>query len=100
MLLRARPPRWLRLHGCPQDAIDARLVTSAVSLQPLQHVRVKADGELLLGRRPGFRCPSEEGLVERRNVRIVDLVILHAVNSSQVAFDRFLAHVDLPFAWR
>src|SRR5579864_1515546 len=76
-----RPARRRTLHGGPQDTIDARLVSPAVGLQPLQDVRVQADGELLLPRWPCFRCLGVERLVKGRNVRIVDLGIFHAVNS-------------------
>jgi hypothetical protein len=37
--------------GGPQNAIDACLMASAVSLQPSEHVCVQTDGELLFGRR-------------------------------------------------
>ena len=60
------------VHRGSQNAVNAYLVASAVDLQPLQHVRVKADGELLLGQGPCFRCRRKERLVERRNVQIVD----------------------------
>jgi len=46
------------------------------------------------------RCFRVERLVKRRNVRIVDLGILRAINPRQVAFDRLFAHVDSPFSWR
>jgi hypothetical protein len=92
--------RRLTFHGRPQNAVNPRLVTPAVGFEPMQYIGVKADGELLLGRGPCLGCLRVERLVERRNVRIVDPGILHAVNSRQVAFGGFSVHVDLPFSWR
>jgi hypothetical protein len=94
VLLRSRSwassARLLAFHSGPQNAIDARLIASAVGLQPPKHVRIEADCQLLFGGRPCFRCPFEKSIVERRDIRIVDVGILHAVNSRQIAFDRFL----------
>jgi hypothetical protein len=56
--------RSLAFLGGPQNAIDACLIASAVSLQPSEHVRVQTDGELLFGRRLSFRYPFVERLVE------------------------------------
>ena len=40
----ARPPGGrLALHHDPQNPVDAGLIASAVSLEPIQHVRVKPD---------------------------------------------------------
>jgi hypothetical protein len=41
---------------------------------------------------PRRGCLREEGLVEWRYIGIVNIGIRHAVNSGQVALDRFLAH--------
>ena len=91
-----RCPGRLTLHHHTQDAVDARLVTPAVGLEPIEHVGVKADGELLL-RRGLCHCGLFKKLIaERRNVRIVDFGILHPVKPCQVAFDRFFAHVGSP----
>ncbi len=89
----------LTLHRHSQDAIDASLVASAVAFQPVQHVRIEANGQLLFGRRPCSRRLFEKGLVEWRNVRIVDLGIPHAINPRQIALDRSFAHVGAPFSW-
>src|SRR6266852_6239746 len=95
-----RAARGLAFHSCPQDAVDARLVTPAVSLEPIEHVCVEADGELLFGRGPS-NCGLFEKLVpEWWDVRIVDVGILHPVKPRQVAFDRFFAHVGSPSSWR
>ncbi len=95
-----RTARGLAFHGCTQDAVDARLVTPAAGLEPIEHVRVKANGELPFRRGP-CNCSCFEKLIpERRNVRIVDLGILHPVKPCQVAFDRFFAHVNSPSSWR
>src|SRR6266446_6339613 len=88
-----RAVRGLAFHGGPQDAVDARLVTLAVGLEPIQHVRVKADGELLFGRRPSNCGLFEKLSPQRWDVRIVDVGILHPAKPGQVAFDRFFAHV-------
>src|SRR5436305_10299967 len=66
---RTGPARALTVHCGPQNPVDARLIASAVGLQPLQHINIKTNGELLLGGGPCFRCFSVERLVERRNVR-------------------------------
>jgi hypothetical protein len=90
----------MAFHCCAQNPVDARLIAPAPLLEPRQNVRVKTDGELVFGRGPCLRCLREERFVEWRNVGIIDLGILHPVNSRQVALDKFFAHVDLPFSWR
>jgi hypothetical protein len=52
--------------------IDARLITSAVGPQPIQHIRIEADSELLFGRRPCGRGLLERLIPKRLNVRIVN----------------------------
>jgi len=47
--------RGLTFHGGTQNVIDACLIASALGLEPVQYVGVKADAELLLGRGPGRR---------------------------------------------
>ena len=95
-----RTARALALHGRPQNPVDARLVAPALGFKPIQYIGVKAYGQLLFRGGPCFPCLRKERLVEPRDVGIVDLGVLHAVNPRQVAFDRFFAHVDLPFSWR
>lgn len=97
--VRTRLARRLAFHCRPQNAVHACLITSAAILQPFQYVRVMANGELLLDRGPCFRCLGKELIAKGRNVRIVDIRFLDAVNPSQVALDRFLAHVDLHSSW-
>ena len=97
---RTRTARGLAFHGSTQNAIDARLITPALALEPIQYVHVKTNAELLFGGRPRRRCFGKESLAERRNIRIVDVGVGHPVKPRQVAFDRFLAHVDLPFSWK
>lgn len=82
----------MALHHHSQDTIDARLVLPAVRLEPSQHVRVQADRQLLLYRRPRRRRLFQERFVESRNVGIVDFRVFHPLDSCQVAFYRFLAH--------
>src|SRR6266852_2690599 len=66
-----RAARGPAFHGRPQDAVDARLVTPAVDLEPIKHVHVKANGELLFGWGPS-KCGLFEKLIpERWDVRIV-----------------------------
>ena len=79
----------MALHGRSQNAVDAGLVAPAVRLQPVQHVRVKADGELLFGRGPCRRGLFEKLPAQWRNVRVVDVRVLHPVKACPVAFDRF-----------
>jgi|SRR5450755_3631330 len=104
MSLLMRRPGRLTLHDHAQNAINPRLVALAMALQPIEYVRIQTDRQLLFRRRPGHRGLLEECLVEPRNVRVVDLGILHTINSCQVAGfladDRFFAHVDYPFSWR
>jgi hypothetical protein len=93
-------PHRLTFHSGPKDVVDSRLVATAGRSQPSQYIRIQPDGELLFGWRPGNRRLLQKLSAERRNVRIVDARILHPVKPSQVAFDRFFAHDDLPFSWR
>jgi len=90
----------LTLHHHAQNAVNARLVTLAMTLEPIEHVRIEANGQLLFRRRPSGRCLPEKCLVEPRNVRIVDIGVLHAVNARQVAFDGSFVHVGSPSSWR
>jgi hypothetical protein len=93
-------PRRLTLHYYAQNAVDARLVAFAMTLKPSEHVLIQANRQLLFRGGPGHRRLLEKGLVEPRNVRIVNIAILHTVNPCQVALDRFSVHVDFPFSWR
>jgi hypothetical protein len=93
-------PRRLTLHYYAQNAVDARLVAFAMALKPSEHVLIQANRQLLFHGGPRHRRLLEKGLVEPRNVRIVNIAILHTVNPCQVALDRFSVHVDFPFSWR
>jgi len=93
-------PGRLALHHHAQNAVDARLVALAMTLEPLEHVRIETNRQLLFRRRPSRRCFLEKCLVEWRNVRIVDIGVLQAINSRQVAFDRSFVHVGSPSSWR
>src|ERR1700686_956536 len=75
-----RCPRRLTLHHHAQNAVDARLVALAMTLEPIEHVLIQTNGQLLFRWRPGQRRLFEKGLVEPRNVRIVNIGILHTVN--------------------
>src|ERR1700692_3117344 len=75
-----RCPRRLTLHHHAQYAVDARLVALAMTLEPIEHVLIQTNGQLLLRRRPGHGGLFEKGLVEPRGVRIVNIGILHTVN--------------------
>src|SRR5258708_35384718 len=94
--------RRLTLHHHAQDSVDARLVALAMTLQPIEHVLIQTNGQLLFRRRPSHRRLFEKGLVELRNVRVVNIAILRTVNPSQVAsFLRdggFSVHVGSPFS--
>jgi hypothetical protein len=79
-VLPMRCPRRLTLHHHAENAVDARLIALAVSLEPIEHVLIQTNGQLLFRRRPSHRCLFEKGLVEPRNVRLVDLGILYTVN--------------------
>ena len=93
-------PWRLTLHYYAQNAVDARLVAFAVTLKPSEHILIQANRQLLFRGGPGDRRLLEKGLVEPRNVRIVNIAILHTINPCQVAPDRFSVHVDFPFSWR
>ena len=90
----------LTLHHHAQNAVNARLVAPALTLEPIEHVRIETNRQLPFRRGPSRRCLFEKRSVERRNVRIVNIGIPHAVNSCQVAFDRFSVHVGSPSSWR
>jgi hypothetical protein len=64
----SRPPRPA-LHHHAENAVDARLVALAVALEPIEHVRIKTNRQLLFLRRPSYRCLLEKCLAEARNVR-------------------------------
>ena len=101
-LVRSGPGR-LALHHYAQNAVNARLIAPAMTLEPSEHVRIEANRQLLFHRRPSHRCLLEKCLIQWRNVRIVDIGILHAVNSRQVARflanDRFFVHLGSPSSW-
>ena len=78
-----RCPRRLTLHHHAQNAVDAGLVALAVTLQPIEHVGIESNRQLLFLRRPSRRRLLEKCLVERRNIRIVDIGILRAVDPCQ-----------------
>src|SRR5258708_35540693 len=93
------PPR-LALHHHAQNAVNARLVTLAMTLQPIEHVRIETNRQLFLRRGPSRGCLGEKCLIERWDVRIVDIGVPHAVNPRQVAFDRSFVHADSPSSSR
>ena len=62
------------------EKVRLNLDRTRVQLQPIQYVRIETDRQLLFRRRPRRRCLFEESLVERRNVRIVNVAVLHPVN--------------------
>ena|ERR1700674_2154128 len=65
-----RCPWRLTLHHHAQYAVDARLVALAMTLEPIEHVLIQTNGQLLFRRRPRHRRLFEKGLVEPRNVRL------------------------------
>ncbi len=50
-----RCPRRLTLHHHAQYSVDARLVALAMTLEPIEHVLIQTNGQLLFRRRPGQR---------------------------------------------
>jgi len=50
-----RCPRRLTLHHDTQNAVDARLVALAMTLEPIEHVLIQTNGQLLFRRRPSHR---------------------------------------------
>src|ERR1700674_1440661 len=68
-----RCPRRLTLHHHAQYSVDARLVALAMTLEPIEYVLIQTNGQLLFRRRPGQCRLFEKGLVEPRNVRIVNI---------------------------
>lgn len=92
--------RGLVFHSRPKDVVDPRLVALAGRAQPLQHVSIEPDRQLLFERRP-LRCRFvEEGFTQGGDFAVVDLLIGQGVKPRQVAVDRFLAHAFLPFSLR
>lgn len=47
--------RWLAFHHHSQNAVDSRLVATAMTLEPIEHIGVEADRQLLIA---GTRAPS------------------------------------------
>lgn len=72
--------RRLTLHHYAQYAVDARLVALAMTLEPIEHVFIQTNGQLFFRGRPGHGGLFEKGLVEPRNVGIVNIGILQTVN--------------------
>ena len=58
-------PRGLTLHHHSQNAVNARLVALAMTLEPSEHVRVETNRQLFFRREPSRRCLLEKSLVER-----------------------------------
>ena len=56
-----RCPRRLTLHHHAQRSVDARLVALALTLEPIEHVLIQTNGQLLFRRRPSQRCLFEKG---------------------------------------
>src|SRR5208283_3722644 len=52
----------LTLHHNAQNVVNARLVAPALTLEPIEHVRIETNRQLLLGRGPSRRCFLEKGL--------------------------------------
>jgi len=75
-----RCPRRLTLHHHAQNPVDARLVALAMTLEPIEHVLIQTNGQLLFRRRPSHGGLFEKGLVEPRNVGLVNIGILYTVN--------------------
>ena len=66
--------RWgLALHHHAQNTVNARLVTPAVTLEPIEIVRIEADGKVPLSRQPRRRRLLEKRLVEGRDVLTVNI---------------------------
>lgn len=59
-------------HGRAQNSIDSRLVALTLGLEPVEHVGVEADRELLLRGRPRRLGLGEELFAQSRDVGIVD----------------------------
>jgi hypothetical protein len=76
--------------------VDARLVTPPPGLEPFQNVGIQPDRKLLFDGRPRHRRLPKERLAEVWDVGVIDIGIVHAVNSLQVACNRFLAQVGSP----
>ena len=80
--------------GVVRDQRGGRFSTTArkMRLRPYANSTHLGQGGWLVAVWPGhcFRCLRVERFVERRNIGIVDLGILHAINPRQVAVDRFL----------
>jgi|ERR1700674_354203 len=99
-----RCPRRLTLHHHAQYSVDARLVALAMTLEPIEDVLIQTNRQLLFRRRPSHGGLFEKGLVEPRNVGIINIAIVYTVDPCQVASflsdDGFSVHVGFPFSWR
>jgi hypothetical protein len=68
-----RCPRRLTLHHHAQRSVDARLVALALTLEPIEHVLIQTNGQLLFAGGQASVAFLKKGLVEPRNVPIVNL---------------------------
>jgi hypothetical protein len=76
-----------------------RPVASAVGLQPIVHVRVKANGQLMFRPGPRNRGLGEEFVAERRDVGVVDIGVFHPVKPCQVALMEIMRVASPCEAW-
>lgn len=85
-------------HGCAQDAVQPCLIPLPMHFEPVEDIDVEAHRHLLLRRWPGLGRLLEKRVIQRRDLRIVDVPIPEPIKSRQVAFDRFSAHGGSPFS--
>jgi hypothetical protein len=70
-----------RHHVHPQNRIHTGLVPFPLRLKPLDHIRIQANGNHLLGARQAQLRVGEKIGVQRRNITAVKVVICQGVYS-------------------
>ena len=69
-----------------QGSVDAILEFTTLCFEPLQHIIINGQRNCSFAFRYSPLRTREERIVQRRNVRSVNVVVVHVVNASPVGF--------------
>lgn len=72
----------MRFHAGPEEGIDARLITGALGLKPLQHLLIQPDRDGRLWLRKSEPRALEEGVPLLRDIGGIDGPVFERINSS------------------
>lgn len=99
-LRRTSSARSLVFHGRAQDTVEPRLIAPPIPFEPAKHIRIKLHRHVLFHRRPGRSRLLEKRVIQRWDLRIVDVPLPEPGQSRDVAFQRWSPHVGSPFSKR